>query len=152
MKNYVCPELKVIGDTMEGVYAASGWKNPPATPTPIPYIGWDIHCEYRNHNSGSHSEVAIIALNTGSMSGDKLTMSFQIKDFKLDYVKDSSGYQVTNVSENGFTIVRPGHFNPGERIEFNIQIVVKDSKYHGSVGVTGEYYPCNIVLSSLLVA
>lgn len=146
MKNYVAPHLEVINERVEGIYAISGNPSDP-DPEPMPPPtpdGWGIHCEYRNHNSGSHSEVAIIAMNNGSKSGDCLTMHFSISDFRLDCIKDSSGYTVSNVSETGFTIIRNGHFNPGERIEFNLQIIAKDSQYHGSVGKTGEYMPCKI--------
>lgn len=171
MKNYNSPEVKIIDEFIESVYASSGEPGPGPNPGPGPDPGpgpnpgprpdpgpgpnpsgdWDIHCEYRNHNSGSHSEVAIIAINKGQKSGDNLKMDFRVgSDIKLSYVKDSSGYLVSNVTETGFTIYRNGHFNPNERIEFNIQIVVSYTSHPhkndhlGAVGITGDYCPCSI--------
>lgn len=143
MKNYIAPVLIDMNDQVEGVYAASGVA---PTPKPDPSLGtWNIYCVYRNHNSGSHSEVAIICEKHGGKPVEGLVMNFTVKDFRLDTVKDNGGYQVSNVSETGFTIYRQGHLNGSDRFEFNIQVTAKDSKYHGSVGKTGEYLPCNIV-------
>ncbi|MBE5936666.1 MAG: hypothetical protein E7265_01395 [Lachnospiraceae bacterium] len=155
MRNYTAPNLTEINDIVEGVYASSGaMVTEPPLPTAAPntIVDWDISCSYRNHNSGSHSEVAIIGLNMGNNSGDSILMNFLVSGFRLDTVKDSSGYPVSNVTETGFTIFRPGHFNPNERFEFNIQITAKDSPYHGSIGKTGEYLPCTISLVSYEVA
>ena len=152
MKEFVKPIIAECEDLTEGIYAASGYDPivPPEVPPPTPVNEWNIRCEYRNHNSGSHSEVAIIGNNYSSSSGEGLLMTFQIRGFRLDTIKDSSGYDVSNVSETGFTIFRRGHFNPGERVEFNIHITCKDSPYHGSVGKTGEYIPCNITCISCI--
>ena len=79
-----------------------------------------------------------------------ITMTFICIGFKLASVKDSSGYMVSNVSESGFTIYRNGHFNPNERIEFNIQITAADSPYHGSVAQTGQVCPHKVVCTSYI--
>lgn len=149
MKEYIAPSLVEILDKVEGVYAASGAGQ--TTPTPeIKQGDWDIHCEYRNHNSGSHSEVAIIGIHNGTHTGKKLTMVFRVEGIRLDTIKDNGGYSLLSYSETGFSIVRHGHFNPTERFEFNIQITIKDSPYHGSVGKTGEDIPCTIYCTSYI--
>lgn len=152
MKNYESPVLLDSMITLEGVYAASGSiPEEPSVPPETPTGGLNVRCEFRNHNSGSHSEVAII-VEPQNVSGECITMSFGIRDYRLDTVKDSSGYQVSNVSETGFTICRPGHFNATDRIEFNIQITIKDSPYHGSVGKTGQDIPCPIYLIGAVIS
>jgi len=142
MKNYEKPILIDMNDQVEGVYAASGVA---PTPTPPTFGSLDIHCHFCNHNSGSHSEIAVVCEKHGGKSFDGIIMNFHIKDFRLDIVKDNSGFPVSNVSENGFTIFRQGHMNENDRFEFNIQVTCKDSKYHGSVGKTGDWLPCNVV-------
>lgn len=149
MKEYIAPSLVEILDKVEGVYAASGAGQ--TTPTPeIKQGDWDIHCEYRNHNSGSHSEVAIIGVHNGTHTGNKLTMVFRVEGIRLDTIKDDGGNSVLSHSETGFSIVRQEHFNPTERFEFNIQITIKDSPYHGSVGKTGEDIKCTIYCNSYI--
>ncbi len=153
MKNYEKPIIDNVGIVTEGVYAASG--SVPAVPIePIvpKLVDWEIKCSYCNHNTGSHSEVKIDAHNYGTKSGEGITMFFVVRGFKLDTVKDSSGYVVSNVTETGFTIYRKGHFNPNENIVFVIQITAKDSKYHGSVGVTGVDMPCEIYCCGYMVS
>lgn len=149
MKDYCFPEITVIGDSMEGVYAASGFVpgEPPITPIPVipstPEGDWRITCEFRNHNSGSHSEVAIIAKNNGTKSGECLIMHIGLTGNKfLKAVPDTSGYSVSNVSPTGFTITRNGHFNPNERVEFNIQVTTDQSDSKGSFGTTGIEMQC----------
>ena len=150
MKKFEAPVLEVIEDfAMEPVYALSGTPETPDTPD-TPDGDWKIWTEWRNHNTGSHSELAIIAKNDGKLSGDGITMTFICIGFKLASVKDSSGYMVSNVSESGFTIYRNGHFNPNERIEFNIQITAADSPYHGSVAQTGQVCPHKVVCTSYI--
>lgn len=149
MKNYESPVLLDSMITLEGVYAASG--SIPEEPPEQPTGGLNVRCEFRNHNSGSHSEVAII-VEPQNVSGECITMSFVINGYRLDTVKDSGGYPVSNVSESGFTICRREHFNATDRIEFNIQITIKDSKYHGSVGETGKEIPCPIYCTSYMIS
>lgn len=149
MKEYIAPSLVEILDKVEGVYAASGAGQ--TTPTPeIKQGDWKIYCEYRNHNSGSHSEVAIIGIHNGTHTGNKLTMVFRVEGIRLDTVKDNGGNSVLSHSETGFSIVRHGFFNPTERFEFNIQITIKDSPYNGSVGKTGEDIKCTIYCNSYI--
>ncbi len=159
MKNYASPKIERIDNFLEGVYAAGSGYVPSIVPEePKPVIGgWEISCEWRNHNTGHHSEVAIKGINNGLISGESLTMHFAINtsDFQLVSVKDNGGCEVYNVSEGGFSIIRRGHFNPGEKIEFNIQIVVKGSQFNkdntGSYGITGTWYPCSITCTGYMV-
>ena len=158
MKGYTSPKMEQIDNFLEGVYAAgSGYVPAPSPEDPTVETGdWEIRCEWRNHNTGHHSEVAVIGVNNGPNSGESLTMHFAIdtSDFQLVYVKDKGGYEVYNESEGGFTITRRGHFNPGERFEFNIQIVVKGSPFNtentGSYGNTGTWYPCKITCTECI--
>ena len=150
MINYESPTFEKTDIILEEICAGSGFvppENPPDTPS---NPGWEYGCEYRNHNSGSHSEVAIICKNNGSQSGEGIRMHLTLSGYKLQSVPDSSGYSVSEVTENGFSIFRNGHYNPGERIEFNIQVVVSDSPYHGSIGKTGEYLPCHFKIDSFV--
>lgn len=139
MKNFVIPEIEDLSEVvLEPVYTASGWtpENPPEDPTPKG--DWDISTHWCNHNSGSHSELAIVGVHSGKTCGESITMVFQCIGFCLNKVKDNGGFIVSNETESGFTITRFGHFNPTERFEFNIQVTAKDSLYHGAVGKTGE--------------
>lgn len=149
MKKFEAPVLEIVDElTMEPVYAASGYV-PKDDDKPTPCGGdWDIHPDWRGHNSGGHSELHIGGHNNGKCSGEGITMHFQCVGFKLDYVKDTSGYQVFNVNENSFSMYRQGHFNPGETIGFVIQLVAKDTQYHGAVGKSGEGTPCRVVCTS----
>lgn len=148
MKKFETPVLEVVESfTMEPVYAISGKPDTPHEHED-PKGDWKIWTEWRNHNSGSHSELAIIGVHSGSHSGNTLTMDFCCCDFKLDYVKDNSGYAVSNVSETGFTITRNNFFNPTERFEFNIQLVAKDSQYHGAIGQTNCPCPARVICVS----
>ena len=149
MKDYCFPEITVIGDSMEGVYAASGFVpgEPPITPIPVipstPEGDWRITCEFRNHNSGSHSEVAIIGVHNGTKPGESITMNIGVMGNKLlKEVKDNGGYPVSNVSPTGFTITRNGHFNGTDRFEFNIQVTTEQSDKTGSFGTTGIEMQC----------
>lgn len=159
MKNYLAPVLNDVNDKIEGVYAAgSGWNDEP-TPTPTPHLSWDIRCEFRNHNSGSHSEVAVIGVQTNGFAGESITMNFKVDRSVCDLlsVKDWGGMTISNVSADGFTITRINHFNPNERFEFNIQITATNSIYwedrghEGAVGHTGEWVECPIKLTSYTV-
>lgn len=144
MKKFEAPVLEVIEDfTMEPVYALSGT---PDTPPEEEAKGcWKITAEWRNHNSGSHSELAIIGVHNGDHSGEGITMTFVVHGFKLECIKDSGGYVFSNVSETGFTVFRNGHFNPTERFEFNIQIQAKDTPYKGAVAHTGDVCPHKVI-------
>lgn len=148
MKKFEAPVFEAIDDfAMEPVYASSGTPDTPDKPSDDK---WKITTSWRNHNSGSHSELAIIGVHAGSKSGEGITMNFICEGFELASVKDSSGYTVSNVSKNGFTIYRNGHFNPTERFEFNIQIVASDSHYHGAVGQTGQDCPARVYCTSYI--
>lgn len=143
MKKFEKPVFAECSEFTEGIYASSGWV--PVTPPPDgPKGDWVIECDWANHNSGSHSELAIKGHNYGNLSGECLTMHFRIFDFRLDTIKDTGGLIFSNISENGFSITRNIHFNPNENFEFNIQITVKDSLYKGSYGQTGVPCACNI--------
>lgn len=124
----------------EETYVGSGNPTPTPVPEPTPDGDWTITAEWRNHNSGSHSELAIKGLHHGNHTGNTLTMYMAVRGFKLEKVKDCGGMQVSNVSESGFTITRNNFYNPTDNFEFNIQITASDSKYHGAIGVTGS--PC----------
>lgn len=113
---------------------------------------WDITLEYRNHNTGSHSEVAFIGVHHGNHAGEVLKMDVIMKNgFEIKEVRETSGCVVTNLSKHGFTITRRNHFNPTERFEFNIQVVVSNGPVHpethhiGAIGKTGEYRACDLV-------
>ena len=150
MKKFEAPVLEVIEDfAMEPVYALSGTPDTPDTPD-TPKGDWDITAEWRNHNSGSHSELAIIGVHHGSHSGDGLTMTFSCHGFKLASIKDTGGYTFTNVTESSFTVYRNGHFNPTERFEFNIQITASDTPYEGSVAHTGDVCPFKVICTSYI--
>lgn len=136
MVNYAKPEMNYVSGLAEGVYADSGKK--PGDD------GWTATTEYRNHNSGSHSEVHIKATHSGKKEGNTVVMDFVVKDMRLEAIVDNGGATVSNVCETGFTLTRTGHFNPTDNIEFNIQITIKDSPYGGAAGVTGQDKPCTI--------
>ncbi len=140
MKKFEAPVLEVIEDfAMEPVYALSGTPDTPDTPDK-PKGDWEGKGEWRNHNSGSHSELAIIAKNNGSTSGEGIIIDCTCNQINFETITDSSGYPVSMLGPHSFRIYRNGHFNPGERIEFNIQVIDKNSPYHGSVAQTGQ--PC----------
>lgn len=113
---------------------------------------WDIRLEYRNHNTGSHSEVAVIGKHHGNHSGESLTMDIMMRNgFEIKQVKEASGCVVSNVTKDGFTITRNNHFNPTDNFEFNFQIVVSNGPKHpqtnhvGAIGTTGVYRACDLV-------
>ncbi len=152
MKNYSSPELTELS-SIEGIYADSGsYHMDPPPEDGGDDDGWNIRCEWRNHNTGHHSELAIIGEHHGKLSGESMTMNMRVDGFRLDYIKDCGGMIVTNVSESGFTITRHNHFNATERFEFNIQITCKNSPYEGSVGKTGEYCPHKVHCVSYFTA
>lgn len=149
MKRFESPVLETVTEVegMERAFVGSGITpgNDPDKPV-VPAEGcWKITTEWRNHNSGSHSELAIIGNHQGDHMGESITMNFAVQGFKLATVKDSSGYLVSNVSETGFTITRNNHYNGTDRFEFNIQLTASDSSYSGAVGVTGQPCPHQVI-------
>ena len=149
MKKFEAPVLEVIEDfAMEPVYALSGTPDTPDKPDG----DWDITTYWPSHNSGSHSVLAIVANNTGSLSGDCITMEFLCKGFKLSTISNTSGYQASIINDKTFKIYRNGHFNPGERIEFNIELTASDTNYGGAVGKTGEVCPHQVICTSYITS
>lgn len=116
---------------------------------------WDIHCEYCQHNTGSHSEVRITGHHNGQHQGDVLKLTCVMKNgFRIKEVRETSGIPVSNVTENGFTLTRYNHFNPNENVGFLIQLVVYNGHNLndktgkgcvGAVGITGQPRVCDVV-------
>lgn len=141
MREFISPDIEVMDDiVLEPVYAASGGTYIKKEGDP------DIYTQFKGHNSGSHSELALIVVNPGK-AGECIVIDFVCKGCRLDYVKDAGGIGISGVCENGFTATRRGHFNANDRIELNIQVVVKDSPYHGAVGKSGDYVPTTFFCS-----
>ena len=149
MKEFNSPSFTELNNVFaEPIYAASGTSET-STETTTPSDGdWDITCEWRNHNTGHHSELAIKGKHHGTTSGNTLTMNLYVNGFKLDTIKDNGGYPVSNVCETGFTITRNNFYNANDQFEFNIQLTAKDSLYNGSVGKTGEATTCSVICTS----
>ncbi len=140
-KEFISPEIVSLSlEDTEGLFgvAGSGYEHEEKG-------DWDINCRYDGHNTGHHSVVHVQANHHGTNSGECLTMTFRVNNgFKIDRVQNASGTWVNILSENRFTITRNGHFNPNEAVGFCFELVVKNSPYHGSIGKTGEYRPCDI--------
>ncbi len=143
-----------IADTQAGIVAAAS--SVPSTPiVPLGGGGWTITCDYRGHNTGSHSEVNIfLSYNGGTTGTDVLCMSFvMLNGLKLDYIKDtgnSHNVRVVDYNEGGFRLTGEFYHNSTETKDFNIQIVVKngpihpETKHKGAAGVSGVYQPCDV--------
>ena len=148
MKKFNAPTLTVVdGYALEPVYACSGTETTDKTEEKTDG-DWDVTCEWRNHNTGHHSELAIKGKHHGDCSGNTLKMDMVCNGFKLDSIKDNGGYPVSNVCESGFTITRNNFYNATDQFEFNIQLTCEDSPYQGSVTKTGSTTSCKVICSS----
>lgn len=147
-KNFDFPQIMdmEIADTAAGFFS-NGSDDTPGDNE----CGWTIKTRYVDHNSGSHSVVEIALEYNGNCEGyDTIAMSFKMRNnFKLDYVKDSQGYLVTNVNEGGFVLTGTFHHNRTEKVTINIQIVVKNGPerngHRGAAGITGVFKECDVV-------
>lgn len=155
MNEFISPELVNIDDVAEGVYAGSGaWgtnpdTNPPIIETKECWVNWQ--CKWTGHNNGHHSVCHISANHCGDHSGECLTINF-VTNFPIKEVKNASGYTITNVGTYSFSIIRNNHFNPGESIGFNFEIVTSATMYdesgkqlEGAIGAhNADAYYCKV--------
>ena len=140
-KEFVSPAIVSLSlEDTEGFFCVRG-----SGDVPEPKGDWDITCRYDGHNTGHHSIVHVQANHHGNFSGDCITMTFKINNgFKLKDVPNASGTWFRKISDSRFTLMRSGHFNPNDSIGFCFEIEVSNSPYHGSMGKTGEYRPCDV--------
>lgn len=132
----------------EAAYTASGSVPVvPEEPKPDPKNDWEVSTEFRGHNSGSHSELAIIGHYNGSQQCHELTVDLAIfGGFTLVSVKDYGGKTITNVSPSGFSVTVSDCFNNGHNLQFNIQVVLKSPNGYvgaaaGPGGTESSYVP-----------
>ena len=167
MKEFIAPDLlNVISDVSEGVYAGSGAVNIPdeKDPTVLPntpgggggseyapcWINWK--CTWTGHNNGGHSVCHVSANHCGDHSGNCLVIDF-VTNFTIKEVKNASGFTISSVGSNNFTLIRNNFFNPSESIGFNFEIVTSDMMYdesnnplHGAIGTrNADAYYCKVV-------
>lgn len=129
MEDYRKASYHAHGSLMEQIPAAgSGGHRPGGDVHGNGESCWHWHTEYRNHNTGHHTEVAIIGVHTGHDSEPcSMTLDFHT-DFAFGYVKDAGGDWIATNRPDGFTLTTNQWkkivlCNPKDRIEFNIQIV-----------------------------
>lgn len=128
MKKFEKPVIIDTLDVSEGIFAASG--NVPGTPPgghDEPRSGgfsWSCEAWWGNHNSGSHSEMEVRLHNNSGKDGNYVCV-------KLVYCGKGSftvcggptgGATAGGADSNkkSFTIIRSGHFNPGENFSFGL--------------------------------
>ena len=178
MSDFITPDLINIEDVAEGIYAGSGSTSSPAVPTPIPtadpsgsvtpapttapgggttptqcWVNWQ--CRWTGHNNGGHSVCHVSANHCGDHSGESLTMHF-VTNFPIVEVKNASGCIISNVGAYSFTIIRNNHFNAGDSIGFNFEIVTSATLYdasgnplHGAIGANNaDAYYCKVASHS----
>ncbi len=166
MKDFVAPDLINVTDVSEGVYAGSGAfdTTPGTNPIPIPdttpplapgggvqtcWVNWQ--CRWTGHNNGGHSVCHVSANHCGDHSGECLVMNF-VTNFPIREVKNASGLTISGVGTYNFTLIRNNHFNPGENIGFNFEIVTSTVMYdennnplHGAIGLNNaDAYYCKV--------
>lgn len=135
MSNYEKPVVIDEDEMFEGVFAESG-DLPGGGGTP----GFDVTVKWEGHNSGSHSEVNVLAHENKGCGGEylKVTVAFS----GAGDIESMSGVtNCTSWSRNGnvIEIVRQGHYNQGETFSFMIpDIRFTNSQYEGGVG---SYWP-----------
>lgn len=117
---------------------------------------WDIATEYTSHNSGSHSVVRFQGYHNGNHSGEELVFHCMMKaPFRIKAVENASGCTIMNVTEKSFTLIRHGHFNGGEKVGFNAEVIVyngfnaRGDECEGAVGITGHIKECDVFVCSL---
>ena len=125
------PNVANVYGTGEGIFAQSGTEDKPS---------FGVTVMWEGHNSGSHSEVQVLAQETAGKSGENLhiTLTFSGKG-----AIDSMG-NITNATDytrngNVIEIYRNGHYNANETFSFMItDIRFTESQYKGGIG---SYYP-----------
>ncbi len=125
------PNVSNVYGTVEGPFVQSGSEDKPS---------FSVEVKWEGHNSGSHSEVQVIATETAGKPGESLhiTLTF-IGKGHIESIRS-----ITNVSSytrNGdvIEIYRQEHYNQSERIAFMIDdIRFSESQYEGGIG---SYYP-----------
>ncbi len=125
------PDVSNVYGTGEGFFAQSGSEDQPS---------FSVEVRWEGHNSGSHSEVQVIAKETAGMPGESLhiTLTFAGKGH-IDSMKNITN--ATSYTRNGdiIEIYRQAHYNPNETFSFMIEdIRFSDSQYEGGIG---SYYP-----------
>lgn len=125
MKEYIAPEITEISITET---AAGTGSNGTTGGTPTPDVPWTPGInKATGHNSGSHSDIAMQFTPGGDKSGYRLDITVSMKpgetiSFNSISNDGNSGMQVTDVSTNGCTFIRNGHFNPSDTVGFTISV------------------------------
>ena len=126
------PNVANVYGTGEGIFAQSGTEDKPS---------FDVKVMWEGHNSGSHSEVQILASETAGKSGENLHITLV---FNGNGEIASMG-DITNTTSkptrngNVIEIYRNGHYNAYETFSFMItDIRFTKSQYEGGIG---SYYP-----------
>lgn len=156
MKEFVTPTLVDldINETAEGNFSGSGAHNPDPTAPPIPPEQpispgcWSFpRCTWTGHNNGGHSICHVEGKHSGDHSGNCLVMNFTAYNFLISDVKNASGFFISNVTPNGFTLTRVNHFNENDNVGFNVEIVTSSTFYdeagnllHGAIGAKNADY------------
>ncbi len=119
-------------DNLESVFAQSGSGGD---------AGWNVEVKWEGHNSGSHSEVQIIARETGGSAGENIHIHLTFNGKGNIVSTDQGVNNCTSWTRNGneIDIYRSGHYNKGESFSFMIpDIRFTESQYEGGIG---SYYP-----------
>ena len=125
------PNVANVYGTGEGIFAQSGTEDKPS---------FKVEVRWEGHNSGSHSEVQVLAYENAGKSGESLHITLTFTGTG----DISSMSEVTNATSytrdgNVIEIYRVGHYNSGEKFSFGIpDIRFTESTYQGGIG---SYYP-----------
>lgn len=166
MNKFILPDIEVVNDMDEGVYAGSGaFDNSQGDDTQPGssgggggtagharcWINWQ--CRWTGHNNGGHSVCNVTASHCGDHSGNCLVMNFAT-NFPISDVKNASGLTISNIGTYSFTLTRNNFFNAGDNIGFNFEIVVSPellltdeagNPLHGAIGTkNAAAYYCKV--------
>ena len=117
MKGYEKPIVLENIELFEAVYAESGYVEPPSG---------SVTAQWKNHNSGSHSEISVDA-SVGPVPGNYIRVTVTIHG-NVRGIDGLSGPGDTSYVVNGNTVVftRVAAFNPNESFHFSIDKAICD--------------------------
>ena len=134
MKNYEKPVIIESSVMFERVFAESG-----TIDEGTPDFSWDV--TWRNHNSGSHSEMEVHGYNGSAKGGNYVSVTINfIGEGVITGVGTISKATGMSWNENSITMWYEGVYNPREDIIFGIAFVTfSESPSHGAYHLTGEW-------------
>lgn len=161
MKNFEIPEIVTLDLTMTETDAfGSGTTGGNSNITDYEKDDWKVYTIWCNHNTGSHSELKVVAHNYGSKSGSALKMSFVNIGFNMTSLTPGQGAAVTvsNQTATSFDLTWRDAINPNQEIGFVMQLTCSDGPKHpetghtGAVGITGQACDKKVICTSAVLS